>query len=71
MPNNTPHERLATLVLGRPVGEFIAEHYADDRSDAWISRALADQTAGDVTVTRETIRQWRLRHEAAKSAHVA
>lgn len=61
-------ERLASLLLGRPVGEFICEHADDDRSLTWIRKALATATNGEVDVTRETVRKWRDRHLASREA---
>lgn len=54
----TPRQRIADLLLGRPVEDFIAERRAN--ADSWTSIAIAlrDATDGEIDVTGEAIRQW-------------
>lgn len=58
----TPTQRLASLLLGRDVNEFIAERRAAGRPWRYVARDLYDATEGQVDVTYETLRQW---HEVA------
>jgi hypothetical protein len=54
----TPTQRLATLLLGQPVREWIAEQR--ERGNSW--RKIADdlnaRTNGQVDVTHEAVRGW-------------
>ncbi len=54
----TATQRLATVLLGRDVREFIAEKRATGRSWRYVARDLYDATGGQVDVTYETLRQW-------------
>jgi hypothetical protein len=53
-----PNQRLATVLLGRPVHQWIAEQ----RELGWSWRKIADDlkiaTDGLVDVSHESIRQW-------------
>lgn len=60
MPPTPPRQRLADLLLGRPVLEFIAEKYADGLSYRRIAADLRDATDGEIDVSDVTIRTWRL-----------
>lgn len=53
-----PRQRLASLILGRPVMEFIAEHRANGASYRKVALALRDATDGEVDVSDITIRSW-------------
>ena len=66
MHKPTARQRLAGLLLGRPVGEFIAEKRANGSTWPDIAVALRDATDGEIAVTGEAVRQW-----AAQSASVA
>lgn len=54
----TPTQRLATVLLGRDVRDFIAERRATNRAWRFIARDLYEATDGQVDVTYETLRQW-------------
>lgn len=65
MPSETPVARVASLLLGRPVLDYI-----DDRREAgvtWqaIADELADLTNGEVVVTWQAIQGWARRAPAA------
>ncbi len=49
-------QRLATVMLGQPVQDWIIEQRAKPLSWRAIANLLEDETA--VSVTHETIRQW-------------
>lgn len=55
-----PRQRLASLLLGRDVLDFIEEHYANGTSYRRIAVALRDATDGEIDVSDQTIRSWRL-----------
>lgn len=61
-----PRQRLASLLLGRPVLDFIAEHRANGGTYRRIAAALRDATAGELDISDVTIRAW---HLAAQSDH--
>lgn len=52
----------ASLLLGRPVSEFIAERRADGMGWAAIAGALAHATDGEVAVSHTAVKAW---HDAA------
>lgn len=58
MPRQTANHRLANLILGRPLAEFVAERRADDASWARIAKDLREATDGAVDVSRESLREW-------------
>lgn len=55
-----PRQRLATLLLGRPVTEFIAERRANGDSYRTVAAALRDATSGEIDVSDVTVRTWDL-----------
>lgn len=58
MPKPTAKQRLADLVLGRPLGDFVAERRADGKAWRRISRDLADATDGAIEISGESLRSW-------------
>jgi hypothetical protein len=64
VPKQTAKQRLADLVLGRPLAEFVAERRADNRAWRLISRDLADATDGAIEITGESLRSWFCDEEA-------
>jgi hypothetical protein len=60
----SPRQRLADLLLQRPVVDFIAEHRANGASYTAIAEALRDATAGEIDVSDEAVRQWFVASEA-------
>lgn len=60
--HETPTQRLASLILGQSVTDFIAARRATGTPWRLIERELRDATDGQIDVTHETLRQW---HEGA------
>ena len=58
--NLTPSQRLAALKLGRPLGDYVSEMRTAHPRWSWqmIADQLADDTDGDIVVSREALRQW-------------
>lgn len=56
--DGTPTQRLATLLLHKPVTEWIAEQRAEGTSWRLTARALYAATDGQIDVTAETLRGW-------------
>ena len=54
----TASQRLATIMLGQPVREWIAAQRSSGRSWRQISKDLNEATAGEVKVTHEAVRGW-------------
>lgn len=54
----TPTQRLATLLLEQPVTDWIADKRAAGLSWRVIARDLHTSTQGAVDVTAETLRGW-------------
>ena len=54
--------RLASLLVGMDVGEWIAERRSHPYGPTWqtIALELAKATGDEVRVSRETVRQWHL-----------
>jgi hypothetical protein len=50
--------REASALLGRPVGEFIAERRANSVAWRFIARELLDATDGEVDTTEVSLRAW-------------
>lgn len=65
-----PRQRLADLLLGRPVLDFIAERRANDDPYRRIAADLRDATDGEIDVSDVTVRAWYLA-SLASSADVA
>ena len=53
-----PRQRLASLLLGRPVLDFIAEHRANGASFRTVAAELRDATSGEIDVSDVTVRAW-------------
>ena len=68
MPTTAPRQRLATLLLGRPVLDFIAEHRANGASYRTVALALRDATDGEIDVSDVTVRSWVLAATNAEDA---
>ena len=54
----TPTQRLATLILGMPVADWIAGQRELGRTWRDIAARLDHATKGQVIVSHESIRQW-------------
>ncbi len=59
-PDTTAKQRLAEVLLDRPMSEYIAEKRTATPKWPWrlIATQLALDTDGQVEVTHETLRQW-------------
>lgn len=60
MPPTPPRQRLADLLLGRSVLDFIAERKANSLSFRRIAADLRDATDGEIDVSDVTVRAWYL-----------
>jgi hypothetical protein len=60
MERLTPTQRLAEIKLGRPLVDYVVEKRTARPRWTWqlIAEQLADDTDGEVSVTREALRQW-------------
>jgi hypothetical protein len=57
-PTESPNQRLASILLGQPVQEWIAGQRTLGHTWRHISTALKDATNGQVIVTHEALRGW-------------
>ena len=55
----TDKQRLATILLGEPVGDWIRARHRARRSYERIAAELAEATGGQVAVSKQAIHQWR------------
>lgn len=56
--DQTPNQRLASLILGQPVQTWIASRRDSGRSWRLVARDLYEATNGQIDVTHETVRNW-------------
>ena len=65
----SPHQELATVLLGEDVLDWIAERRTAVPRWTWelLADELAKVTDGKVSVSRETLRQWVLAAEQVAS----
>lgn len=63
MTAQTPRQRLADLILGRPVAAFIAQQRASGLTWPAVADALKEATAGEIAITGEAVRQWASRED--------
>jgi len=56
----TPTQRLAAIKLGRPLSDYVAEKRTARPKWGWqlIAEQLAEDTDGEIVVSRETLRGW-------------
>ena len=54
----TPNMKLASILLGQDVREWIGQRRSDGRSWRLISRDLYEATNKQVNVTHEAVRSW-------------
>ena len=64
VPNMTPTQRLAGLLLGEPVNQWISLRRSNGASWRAIAKELDAATGGQVDVTYETLRGWMERDAA-------
>ncbi len=60
----TPTQRLADVLLGRSVADYVAERRDAGRSWRLVARDLYKATNGAVDVTHETLRGWYARRQS-------
>jgi hypothetical protein len=61
MPHElSPTQRLAALLVGRPLDEYVTEKRTATPKWSWelIAEQLAADTNGQVNVSREALRRW-------------
>jgi hypothetical protein len=58
MTSRPPTQRLADLLLGQSLDDFVLSRRAEERSWRLIARDLYERTNGQVDVTHETLRSW-------------
>lgn len=58
MPRETPRMRLASLLLQRPVLDFIQEHRSGGKTWQQVALALRDATDGEIAVSWQAVQQW-------------
>ena len=56
--NLTPTQQLASIKLGRPLADYVAEKRATGSPWSSIAADLSLDTDGTVDVSRETLRLW-------------
>ncbi len=69
--NESPRQRVASLVLGRSVTAVIAEAREQGRTWPQIADQIRMQTGGEVGVTGEAIRLWHLAAQTSAQAGAA
>jgi hypothetical protein len=65
---STPRQRLADLLLGRSVLDFIAERRADGKTWPQVRDDLCDATDGEIDVSWQAVQQWASQSVAADGA---
>lgn len=55
---STPTQRLASLILGRPVQDWIHDRRRAGRSWRLIARDLYEATNGQIDITHQAARNW-------------
>ena len=61
MPGSaTPTRRLADILLGRDLAEYVDERRSTEPPTSWrrIARSVYEDTNGEIDVTAETLRLW-------------
>jgi len=58
MATLTPNQKLAGMILGKPVKHYIADRRAAGRSWRLIARDLYEATNGQIDITGEAARLW-------------
>lgn len=60
MSKNRPNlKELAGRLLDRDMDAWLLEQKADERTDDWIARKIAEETNGVITPTDSTVWMWR------------
>lgn len=63
----TPHQKMAGLLLGQPVDQWIRDKRAEGTTWRAITRLLRERTGGQIDITHETVRAW-AREDAKKAS---
>lgn len=58
MDDATPLQRLASLLIGRPLDEYVAEGRAHGKSWRTLADEIAAATDGLIEPSHESLRQW-------------
>lgn len=58
VPDMTPTQQLATMLLGQSVIDWVAQRRDAGRTWRHVARDLYEQTNGQIDVTYETLRSW-------------
>lgn len=61
----TPTQRLAGMILGEPVADWIARQRSDGKSWRTVAADLRDRTNGQVDISYEAVRRWADEQDAA------
>jgi hypothetical protein len=62
--NLNPTQQLAEIILGRPLGAYVAEKRAEGLAWRKVAIALNTDTAGRIDVSYEALRVWYADEEA-------
>ena len=54
----TPNQKLAGMILGKPVKDFIRERRALGRSWRLVARDLYEATNGQIDITHQAAQNW-------------
>ena len=55
-PNST--QQLAEIILGRPLGAYVAERRSEGQAWRKVATSLRNDTAGRISVSYEALRVW-------------
>lgn len=58
MDTLTPNQKLAGMILGKPVKQYIRERRAAGRSWRLVARDLYDATNGQIDITYQAAKNW-------------
>jgi len=58
VPDLTPNQKLAELVLNQPLSKWVATRRSEGLSWRSVAEQLATDTGGKVDVSHEALRQW-------------
>lgn len=67
MVQGTPTQRLASVLLGRPVQDWLSDRREAGRSWRLVARDLYEATNGQIDITHEAARKWANDYERAAS----
>ena len=65
--SGTPTQRLASVLLGQPVQQWLRQQRTTGRSWRLITRDLYETTNGQIDITHEAARKWANEPEKAAS----